>query len=164
MRLLLSLAVALALSAPAAALASTSAAGDGTLALRNATGVFTIAGRGAVIGQVDRGKVSVFDPDPTDGDAHISGWDRAKGLGEPRTVYLGSGVNFRMLGGSFRLVVTGSGVDLSFVGRGTITIVSGGGGGISLGGGGGGGISLDGGDTYRPLPAGTTAFSFPPGP
>jgi hypothetical protein len=148
----LALAVLVALAAVPAALAGQAPprpSGDGTLSLRGATGTFTIAGRGALIGQLDRGAVVVDTRQP--GDAIVTGWEKAKDVNEGRARYMGVDLNYRILGGSCRIVISGSGVDLSFVGRGTIT----------LAGGGTGTISLDGGDTYQPLPRTPTTFSFP---
>jgi hypothetical protein len=94
-------------------------------------------------------------PNATEGEVAVAGNLRTRELGEKRSRYVGNDITFRLLGGRFRVIVSGIGVDLSFVGRGTITLASAGKPGT---------VSLDGGDTYRPLPPGATTFSFPPGP
>jgi hypothetical protein len=154
MRTLSLLVLAMLVAAPAA-LAGPGAprpSADGTLSLRNATGTFTFAGRGSIIGQLDKGQVVVFDRQPGNVDPIVTGWERVRGdVPGGRARYNGDDLNFRSLGGGCRITVSGSGVDLSFVGRGTITLV----------GTGPGTVSFDGGDTYQPLPKTATTFSFP---
>jgi hypothetical protein len=122
-RLLVTLGV-LALAAPAAGLAGREDPGDGTLSLRGGHGTFTVSARGAVIGSFAHGKVIVTDPIDGDGTGPIvSGdeWqkDRPDGI---TTVYGGTRVRFRLIGGTFRIRVVGSGVTLSVVGRGQVTL------------------------------------------
>jgi hypothetical protein len=110
------------LTLPAAASA---AAGDGTLAVRNATGdagqvCVALTINGAAIGQVDRGRVVVLpgigpEPDVTGADKQI---DRADGS----TVYIGTNIRFRAVGGSFRVRISGSGIDINAVGQGTVRL------------------------------------------
>jgi hypothetical protein len=144
----------LALGAAGAAQASPLAAGDGTLSLRNATGTFTIVGKGSAIGQLDRGAVVLDERRPAGDGAIVSGYQRVKDVTGTRSRYMGQDMTFRVLGGSFVLVVQGTGIDLSFVGRGTISFV----------GARDGTVSLDGGDTFLPLDRRALTFSFPPGP
>src|ERR1044072_1893247 len=112
----------------ALALAATAAAqkcspGDGTLALKNASGVFVIQGKGAAIGQLDRGSVRILDPNPNDGPpAIVTGWEHSRDLTDKSSMWSGTDVNFRMIGGTFKIQISGKGIDLSFVGRGQVTL------------------------------------------
>jgi hypothetical protein len=111
------------LTLPAAATAAT---GDGTLAIRNATGdagqiCVALTINGAAIGQVDRGRVTVLpglgpDPDVTGADKQI---DRADGS----TTYIGTNIRFRAVGGGLRVRISGSGIDINAVGQGTVRLV-----------------------------------------
>ena len=110
------------LTLPAAAAA---APGDGTLAVRNASGdagqlCVALTINGAAIGQVDRGRVTVLpgigpEPDVTGADKQI---DRADGS----TVYVGSNIRFRAVG-SLRVRISGNGIDINAVGQGSVRLV-----------------------------------------
>src|SRR5437763_833178 len=99
---------------PATALAGALSPGDGTLAVRNAGGdpgqlVVALNINGAAIGQIDRGRVVVLpgtgpEPDVTGASKQI---DRVDGS----TVYLGSGIRFRAVAGTFRVRIYGAGID-----------------------------------------------------
>jgi len=110
------------------ALAAPNAAGDGVLELRNVSGTVQIGtttnfARGAVWGQLDNGYVSIFDPHLSNGRVYVSGWDRKpliKDTPEGRlSLYAGKDLRFRITGGLYKLVATGSGLDLTAVGVGT---------------------------------------------
>lgn len=164
----LSALAALALVAPAAAAADASAdrgggsagsaalsgppspAVDGMLTVRSANGILMLSGRGTVLGQVvGKARVLIEDPDPTDGVPVVSGYDRAQRQGKSGVLYIGSDLRFRILAGSFRLRIVSAGISLSFVGRGTASLVPAG----TLD---DGAYSFDGGETYRPLGFGAT--------
>ena len=108
---------------PASTAAVPAAPGDGTLTVRGATGVVSVAIRGAAIGQIDRGKVWIDDATPDDGKPPVVwGWEAKRDIGETKLLYSGTDIRFRVIGGFFRLRVAGSGVDLSVVGRGSVTL------------------------------------------
>ena len=80
-----------------------------------------VSARGGVIGSFARGRVVVTDPDPNDGTGPIvTGDDWHKERSDTTTVYGGTRVRFRLIGGAFRIKVTGAGVNLSVVGRGAV--------------------------------------------
>ena len=113
----------LALAVPAASLASRKDPNDGTFSLRGGHGTFTVNARGAVIGSFARGKVIITDPVDGDGTGPIvNGDDWQKDRSDTTTVYGGTKVRFRMIGGTFRIRVIGTGVTLSVVGRGQVTL------------------------------------------
>lgn len=121
-RLLITLAV-IALALPAAAAAVRLDPSDGTLSVRDGRGTFTINAKGGVIGSFAHGRVIITDPVDGDGTGPIvSGDDWHKDRSDTTTVYGGTRVRFRMIGGSFRIKVVGTGVNLSVVGRGTVTL------------------------------------------
>lgn len=124
MRRLLTFAVLVgALAAPAGAAARSFSATDGTLSVKDARGVITIQGRGAVIGSVARGSVMMNDPIDGDGTGPIvSGDEWSKDRTETATIWGGKAVRFRNIGGTFKVVVRGRGINLSFVGKANVIV------------------------------------------
>jgi hypothetical protein len=113
----------LVLGLPAAGVAASIGANDGTLSVHAARGTFTINARGGVIGSFGRGRVVVTDPVPGDGTGPIvSGDDWSKVRSDTTTVYGGTKVRFRLIGGTFKIVVIGRGVNLSVVGTGRVVL------------------------------------------
>jgi hypothetical protein len=122
-RILPILALAAAAAAPAVALAGPNAASDGTLSIRNGKGLVAIQARGGVIARWDRGCARVYDPVVGDGSGPIVfGAERIVEVSERAVLYCGANVRLRLIGGHFRFRFTGSDVDLSFVGRGRVTL------------------------------------------
>ena len=123
MRGLLTFAMLAALALPAASAARTQGATDGTLSVQDAHGTITISARGGVIGSFARGSVRISDPIDGDGTGPIvTGDDWSKDRDATTTTWGGSKVRFRIIGGSFRIVVKGRGVNLSLVGTGKVTL------------------------------------------
>jgi hypothetical protein len=123
MRRLLLFALLAAVVLPAAALARPTGLNDGTLSVQSGDGKIVIAGRGGVIGSFGKGSVTISDPVDGDGTGPIvtgDEWSRDKS--DTTTTWGGKGVRFRMIGGVFRIVVKGRGINLSFVGKGNVTI------------------------------------------
>jgi hypothetical protein len=122
-RLLTFTVLALALALPVGAAARTDGANDGTLSVKDARGVFTIQGRGGVIGSFAKGSVMINDPVDGDGTGPIvTGDDWSKDRSETATSWGGTKVRFRIIGGTFKVVVRGRGINLSFVGKGNIIL------------------------------------------
>jgi hypothetical protein len=123
MRKTLFLLALLALALPVAAI-SAERAGDGTLSVENGRGTVTIQARGGVIGRLERGTVTIFDLTPEDAnDPAVFGDDQpVLFVGENGIRYRGAGIRYRLIGGGFKIVINGRGIDLSAVGRGTGTI------------------------------------------
>src|SRR5262245_63734294 len=107
MRPLLTFAVlAVALVLPAGVAARPTGANDGTLSVKDARGVFTIQGRGGVIGSFAKGSVLINDPVDGDGTGPIVAGDEwSKERSETATSWGGTKVRFRIIGGTFRVVV-----------------------------------------------------------
>jgi opacity protein-like surface antigen len=123
MRRLLTFAVLAALVLPAAATARQRGPNDGTLSVKEGRGMVTIQGRGAVIGSFAQGRVTISDPIDGDGTGPIvTGDDWSKDRNDTTTTWGGSKVRFRMIGGTFRIVVKGRGINLSFVGVGNVIL------------------------------------------
>src|SRR3954469_976274 len=125
MRRLLTFAVlALALALPAGAGARPSGPTDGTLSVRDARGIVTIQGRGGVIGSFNKGSVTINDPIDGDGTGPIVTGDDFPPIerSETATTWRGNKVRFRIIGGTFRIVVRARGVNLSFVGKGNVIL------------------------------------------
>jgi hypothetical protein len=123
MRTLLTFAVLVALALPAASAARNHGASDGTLSVRDARGTVTISVRGGVIGSFARGSVRISDPVDGDGTGPIvTGDEWSNERDATTTTWGGTKVRFRIIGGSFRIVVKGRGINLSLVGKGNVTL------------------------------------------
>lgn len=125
MRRLLTFAMlAAALALPAGSVAGTRGQNDGTLSVKDGRGVITIQGRGAVIGSFAQGRVTISDPIDGDGTGPIVTGDDFPPIerNDTTTTWRGTKVRFRNIGGTFKVVVKGRGINLSFVGRGTVTV------------------------------------------
>ncbi|HET9509034.1 MAG TPA: hypothetical protein VFO81_13890 [Gaiellaceae bacterium] len=97
--------------------------GDGTLSVQDGRGRVVVAVRGAVIGRFDRGSVTIYDRTPRDAfTPRVWGALPAFQIGLNGERHQGENVRFRLLGGEFILVVRGSGIALSAVGTGSVTL------------------------------------------
>ena|SRR2546425_12739034 len=123
MRRLLTFAVLAALGVPAAATAHSRGINDGTLSVRDGRGVVVISGRGGVIGTFAKGSVTISDPVESDGTGPIvTGENWSKERDATTTTWGGTHVRFRIIGGTFRIRVQGRVINLSFVGKGNVTL------------------------------------------
>jgi hypothetical protein len=109
-----------ALVLPAALQAATAA--DGTLAVKSATGVVMVNANGVIIGHADKARVTITDADSTDGRVIVLGWENKVPLTPTRTAYTGKDLRFKLLGGDNILFIRGSGISLSAVGEGKVTL------------------------------------------
>src|SRR2546430_15670630 len=124
MRRLLTFAMLAALALPAASAARNQGAADGTVSVRDGRGTITISARGGVIGSFARGSVTINDPIDGDGTGPIvTGDEWSKARDATTTTWGGTKVRFRIIGGSFRIVVRGRGINLSLVGRGNVSLI-----------------------------------------
>ena len=97
---------------------------DGTLTVKNGIGRIVIAGKGAIIGHFDTGSVQIRDPDPSDGTGPIvNGADATRFINEHTTRYSGTDVRFRMIGGTFSITIVATNIDISLVGKGSVSVV-----------------------------------------
>ena len=152
MRRLLPFALLAALLGPAAATARPGGLSDGTLSVKDGHGVITIQARGGAIGSFAKGSVTINDPIDGDGTGPVvSGDEWSKDRNDTTTTWGGNKVRFRMIGGTFKIVVRGRGINLSLVGKGTVTL-------NGAGTDDNGTYSVNGGD-YSPIP--DYFFSFP---
>lgn len=105
-------------------------ASDGALSVVDGRGEITLGMRtgmvGGVIGRIDKGCVAITDLSPEDLNFPLVWGDDEPQVDLPRggVKWCGAGVRFRLIGGKFRAVVTGRGIDLSAVGVGEGTIVA----------------------------------------
>ena len=110
----------------AAASSAASAGGPtaGTLSVERGKGVVMIDLRGSVLGKLTTGSLRVTDTTPNDRYAAlVVGRKVTQERMGPRTVvYRGQGLRFRMLGGGYRMVARGSGITVSAVGHGFVTL------------------------------------------
>src|SRR5262245_17060384 len=122
-RRLLTVGMLAAVVLPAVSAAREGAPNDGTLSVRDAHGVITVTARGSVIGNFAQGRMKIVDPTEGDGTGPIvSGEDFHKEIDEKTDFYRGTNVRFRLIGGYFKLRIKGSGINLSVVGVGTLTL------------------------------------------
>jgi hypothetical protein len=123
MRLFLTFALLVALGVPATSAARARGPNDGTLSVRDARGTITISGRGGVIGSFAQGRVTISDPVEGDGTGPIvTGDEWSRERNETTTTWGGTRVRFRIIGGAFRIVVRGRGINLSAVMKGNVTL------------------------------------------
>jgi hypothetical protein len=123
MRRLVLILLVIGLGVPAGALAVRELPGDGSLVVDNARGLVVVRARGGIIGRFDSGRITIEDPIEGDGSGPIVyGAEKQLELGPHTTRYIGEDVRFRLIGGAYRVTVNGYGVDVSAVGRGTVTL------------------------------------------
>jgi hypothetical protein len=154
MKRLLPIAALVALLLPSLGTANSRGMADGTLSVQDGRGTFVVNAKGGVIGSFTRGRVVITDPNAEDGTGPIvsmSADDFRRERSETTTVWTGTKIRFRLIGGAFRIKVVGRGVNLSVIGRGQITLNGEG----TLD---DGSYSVNGGD-YLPIPS--EAASFP---
>lgn len=115
----------LALALPVAGVAALQS-GEGTLSVEDGHGRITLQARGGVIGRVDRGSVTIHDLTPEDAyEPWVVGDDQpVQFVGETGIRYGGLGLRFRLVGGRYRIVIEGRGIDLSVVAKGVGSIVA----------------------------------------
>jgi len=108
-----------------AAHAAGNASGDGTFSVKDVYGSVTVVGKGAVWGQLDRGFLTITDPNPTDGVIKVSGYTSTRpGRTDFSITYVGTNIHFQIVGGAYKLQFRGAaGVDLSAVGIGKATLI-----------------------------------------
>jgi hypothetical protein len=110
---------------PTAAVAGLRAAGDGTLVVRNANAKsITVQGKGTIIGHFDHGWIRVTDYNPDDAiDPQVNGAKWSRPVNDTTWLYTGGDIRFRFFGGRYKVQFSGTGIDISAVGRGTATLV-----------------------------------------
>jgi hypothetical protein len=116
--------LSLLLAVPAVSLARSMPPGDGSLVVKGGRGTIVLQVKGAVIGRMNNGKLTLTDNDPYDENSPVvHGRLRARPmqLSDAITVYKGQNIRYRMIEGSYRLKFEGSGIRLSTVGRGWVT-------------------------------------------
>ncbi len=151
-----------ALSVPAVAVAMQDAPGDGTLVVKDGQApptvpVVALKITGTAIGRVaEGGKIVIDDPTPNNGvGPEVTGydWHRVSTLSDTAQVWGGvDPFKFRAAGGTYTILVYGSGVDITVVGTGTVKLA-----GTPDTPAGDGKYSLNGKD-FRSLPGTQTAF------
>jgi len=123
MRRLLTFCAFVALALPAGIQAATAAgAADGTLSVKNATGLVLVNANGVIIGHADKARITITDADSTDGRVIVLGWDTKVALTPTKILYKGEDRRFKLLGGDNILFIRGSGISLSVVGEGKVTL------------------------------------------
>jgi hypothetical protein len=96
----------------------------GTLSVEGGNGVVYLGLRGSVLGRLADGTLTVVDLTPRDAYvAVVTGRKLVQHrLGPYKTRYRGVGLRYRMLGGGYRIVLHGEGIDISAVGRGVVEL------------------------------------------
>jgi hypothetical protein len=124
MRKLLALACPLALTAALAGVAGAAEPSVGELSVERGRGTVVLELRGSVLGRLGSGVLRVTDLTPRDAYAGLVVGRRLtqERMGPRTVVYRGQGLRFRMLGGGYRIVVRGTGISLSAVGRGVVVL------------------------------------------
>jgi hypothetical protein len=96
----------------------------GSLSVEGGKGVVTVDLRGSVLGRLTAGSLRVVDTTPRDPYTALVVGRRLtqERLGPRAVLYRGQGLRFRMLGGGYRITVRGTGISLSVVGKGTVSL------------------------------------------
>ena len=118
-----------ALAVPATAFALHLGPGDGTLVVQNGTAprgtaVVTLVIHGAAIGQISGlGKIVIDDP-TDDFTPEVTGYNWHRQTGDTEDTWGGAGPNFRFraVGGTYKITIYGSGVDLVASGKGSVVL------------------------------------------
>lgn len=109
------------LSAPAVA-GITATRGDGKLSVSDARGLVWVQGRGAAIGRLDRGSITVTDLTPADSNEPLVFGCNDERFRGAALVCKGENVRYRLIGGMWRISVLGRGIDLSAVAKGRVLL------------------------------------------
>jgi hypothetical protein len=114
----------LALAVPAFALGAVDLSDDGNLSVKNGVGKVTLSPfNGSALGKVGKGAIVITDPVFGDGGSYdLWGCDRQKDLSEHVTWCAGTNLRFRVIDGRYKLTIVGTGINLSAVGRGQVTL------------------------------------------
>ena len=118
-RTLLLTALLAALTVPVALAADT---GDGTLSVKRGRGAIVLKLNGTVIGRVKSGRVQVKDFRPLDANDPVLTGCKVRRIGAGVSVCKGRNLGFRVDDGRFNVSVQGSGISISAVGRGPVTV------------------------------------------
>jgi hypothetical protein len=104
---------------PLAALAGSTAPTDGSLAVRDGRGKVTLVVKGSLIGRYGQGTLQIEELTFDGADPVVRGYRTVRWSknGNART-YTGKNVRFRLIGGRYRVVFNGKGLNFSLVGRG----------------------------------------------
>ncbi|HUF01998.1 MAG TPA: hypothetical protein VMN35_06205 [Gaiellaceae bacterium] len=96
----------------------------GELSVERGKGVVVLEIRGSVLGRLTAGTLRVIDTTPRDPYAALVTGRRVtfERLGPRVILYRGLGLRFRMVGGGYRIVARGTGISISAVGRGFVTL------------------------------------------
>jgi hypothetical protein len=116
--------LALTLALPVAATAGRATPGDGSLVVTNADGSITVQVKGIVFGHFDRGKMTVLDNKADNPNALVTVSNAKMDFKGPKlnVVYSGKDVRFLFPAGSYTLKFDGNGIDLSAVGKGSLSV------------------------------------------
>src|SRR5437763_2274430 len=113
------------LAVPAWAVVPDPNSGPGSLSVRNGRADLILQVRGAVIGRIGKGTLTLTDNDPYDEqvpDVRGQIKHRPKPLSDATTVYRGRKIRFRVVSGTYRVHLEGTGIFLSAVGRGWVVL------------------------------------------
>lgn len=121
------LSTALAVPAVASAVLVSGGTGDGALSVKSGIGKVTLYPfNGAAVGRVAHGKIVLTDPIADDGiGSQVWGCDNSPGglaINATTIVCSGENLRFRAAGGKYRIFIRGSGIFLSAVGHGVVTL------------------------------------------
>jgi hypothetical protein len=104
---------------------STGASGQtsGVLSVDQGRGIVILDLRGVVLGRLTSGTLRVTDHTPRDRfEEVVNGKFVEERVGPRTSVYRGQGLRFRMVGGRYRIVIRGTGIAVSAIGRGLVQL------------------------------------------
>jgi hypothetical protein len=96
--------------------------GDDRLSINDGRGLVWIEARGALIGRLDKGQVTVTDLTPLDQNVPMVYGCEEEWFRGPTDVCRGENIRFRLIGGRWRVAVRGAGIDVSAAARGRVLL------------------------------------------
>jgi hypothetical protein len=113
----------IALALPTLAFGVADLSDDGVLSIKNGQGKVALSPfNGSALGRAASGRIAIVDPVFGDGGRYdVRGCDKQIET-EHATICTGSNLRFRIVDGRFKVYVRGTGISLSAVGRGQVTL------------------------------------------
>jgi hypothetical protein len=119
-----------ALATPAAVMAMTASAGDGSLVVQHANGphgtpVVELTITGAAIGHIWSGRILIDDATPDNGiSPEVTGatWQKGPTASQPAQSWGGTDFKFRVVGGTYTILIYGTDVNVVALGTGQVTL------------------------------------------
>lgn len=96
---------------------------ENAIELVDGSGLVVVNVRGALIGTLDEGKITITDfPDAEPTDVNVQNETTTRRVDADTIVYTGKNLRFRLFRGRWKIEIEGTGIDASAVGSGTLRL------------------------------------------